>query len=93
MDKLERLMTLTATLLTANRPLTSDELRRRIGGYPENRNSFRRAFERDKDDLREMGIPLEVEEIFASDPPALGYRIRRDDYYLRDPGFARDETN
>ncbi|MBI2704000.1 MAG: WYL domain-containing protein [Actinobacteria bacterium] len=91
MDKLERLLTLTATLLTTNRPLTAEELRDRIGGYPDSRASFRRAFERDKDDLREMGIPLETEEIFGVDPPAVGYRIRRDEYYLRDPGFEPDE--
>lgn len=91
MDKLERLLTLTATLLTTNRPLTSDELRARIGAYPDSDASFRRAFERDKDDLREMGIPLDVSEIFGSDPPRVGYRIRRDEYYLRDPGFEPDE--
>jgi len=88
---MERLLTLTATLLTAERPLTAEELRGRIDGYPESLASFRRAFERDKEDLREMGVPLRVEEVFGSDPPTVGYRIRREDYYLRDPGFDTDE--
>jgi proteasome accessory factor B len=38
-----------------------------------------------------MGIPLTLEEVPFTDPPADGYRIRKDEYYLRDPGFAPDE--
>ena len=91
MDKLERILTLTATLLEATRPLSAEELREKIPGYPENKASFRRQFERDKDDLREMGIPLTMAEVPGTDPPKQGYRIRREDYYLRDPGFTADE--
>lgn len=91
MDKLERLMTLTATLLNTTRALTAEELRTRIPGYAERDDSFRRQFERDKDDLREMGIPLVVEETPGTDPPVLGYRIDRAAYYLDDPGFEADE--
>jgi predicted DNA-binding transcriptional regulator YafY len=90
-DKLERLLTLTATLLTANRPLTAEELHERIDGYPESTASFRRAFERDKDDLREMGIPLVMDEVPNREIPTRGYRIDRDTYYLRDPGFTGEE--
>ncbi|MCB1003091.1 MAG: WYL domain-containing protein, partial [Acidimicrobiales bacterium] len=50
-----------------------------------------RAFERDKDDLREMGVPLRVETVPGTDPPQTGYRIPRDEYYLRDPGLEPDE--
>jgi predicted DNA-binding transcriptional regulator YafY len=90
-DKLERLLTLTATLLTANRPLTAEELHERIDGYPDGTASFRRAFERDKDDLREMGIPLVMDEVPNREVPTRGYRIDRDTYYLRDPGFTPEE--
>jgi len=90
-DKLERLLNLTMTLLETPRPLTSSEIRDRVPGYPDNDASFRRSFERDKDSLREMGIPLSLEEIAFSDPPTEGYRIRKDDYYLHDPGFDPDE--
>jgi predicted DNA-binding transcriptional regulator YafY len=90
-DKLERLLNLMATLLAASRPLTADELRAKIEGYPDKLASFRRQFERDKDDLREMGIPLRTEPVPGTDPPVLGYRIHPDDYYLRDPGFTPDE--
>ncbi len=91
MDKLERLLNLTMTLLETPRPLTSAELRDRVPGYPEADASFKRAFERDKESLREMGIPLVMEDVTFADPPTEGYRIRKEDYYLRDPGFAPDE--
>lgn len=91
MDKLERLLNLTMTLLQTPRPLTAAQIRERIPGYPESDLAFRRAFERDKESLREMGVPISVEPITHTDPPADGYRIREADYYLRDPGFEPDE--
>lgn len=90
-DKLERLLNLTAALIEAPRPLTAQELRQRIPGFPESDDAFRRGFERDKEDLREMGIPLVVEPITHSDPPQDGYRIRKADYFLRDPGLEPEE--
>jgi proteasome accessory factor B len=90
-DKLERLLNLIAALLETGRPLTAEELRERVPGYPEAKASFRRAFERDKEDLREMGIPLVLELIPGVDPPTEGYRIDRSRYYVRDPGFEPDE--
>lgn len=89
--KLERLLNLTAALLETPRPLTADEVAARIFGYPEDKTAFRRAFERDKEALREMGIPVEMEEIPHTDPPQQGYRIPKDRYYLRDPGLEPDE--
>ena len=91
MDKLERLLNLITALLETTRPLTAEELRSRVPGYPDNLAAFRRAFERDKDDLRDMGIPLVYEPVPGVDPPIDGYRIDRSRYYLRDPGFEPDE--
>lgn len=91
MAKLERLLNLTAALLETERPLAAEELRERIEGYPDADASFRRAFERDKDDLREMGIPISLEPLPGADPPVEGYRIRKADYYLPDPGLEPDE--
>ena len=89
--KVERLLNLIATLLDAPRPVTADELRRRVPGYPDAKTNFRRAFERDKEDLRSMGVPIRIEPVPLSNPPAEGYRIRKDEYYLRDPGLEPDE--
>lgn len=94
MSRLERLLNLTAALLTATRPLTRAELHERVPGYPsadEPRGAFRRAFERDKEALRDMGIPVVIEEVPGVDPPVEGYRIPKDQYALRDPGLAPDE--
>jgi proteasome accessory factor B len=88
--KLERLLNLTALLLAARTPVTAEEIRRQLD-YPEEQASFRRAFERDKDELRSMGIPLRVEPVPGRLPAVDGYRIPRDEYALRDPGLTTDE--
>lgn len=90
-NKLERLLNLTAVLLDTSRPLAAEEIRQRVEGYPPPGSAFHRTFERDKDDLRVMGIPLRVEKVPATDPPVDGYRIAADDYYLADPGLEADE--
>ncbi len=84
-------MNLTAALLATARPLTADELRGRVEGYPDADTSFRRAFERDKDDLRRMGIPITMCEVPHSDPPAQGYAVNRAEYGGNDPHLAPDE--
>ena len=92
MERLERLVNLVAALLDAERPLTRDELRLRVGGYSDDPDAFRRNFERDKDLLRQMGMPLIVEPIDSRRPEeATGYRIPRDRYQLPDPGLTDDE--
>jgi predicted DNA-binding transcriptional regulator YafY len=91
MSRLERLINLTAALLHTDRLLTTDELHERVPGYADDRASFRRAFERDKETLRDMGVPISVEQLDPEDPNLVGYRIRRDEYYLADPGLEPDE--
>ena len=90
-NKLERLLNVTAVLLATRRPLTAEELRERVEGYPPPGPAFHRTFERDKEDMRVMGIPLRVERVPATDPPLDGYRIDPADYYLADPGLEPDE--
>ncbi|MDP1820291.1 MAG: WYL domain-containing protein [Acidimicrobiales bacterium] len=88
--KLERLLNLTALLLAARLPVTAEQIQRELG-YPEDQAAFRRAFERDKDELRSMGIPLRVERVPGRMPEVDGYRIPREEYALRDPGLTTDE--
>lgn len=90
-DKLERLLNLMAALLETPRPLSLEQIAHRVYGYPSEKAAYRRAFERDKEDLREMGIPIVLAEIDGTDPPEIGYRIPKDQYYLRDPGLEPDE--
>jgi proteasome accessory factor B len=89
--KLERLLNLTALLLDTTRPITADDIQAQLEAYPRDQGSFRRAFERDKDELRSMGIPLRVEKVPGTMPAVDGYRIPRDEYALRDPGLDTDE--
>ena len=89
-QKLERLLNLTALLLDARRPLPAERIQEELD-YPEDRVAFRRAFERDKEELRAMGIPLRVEPVPGRLPEVDGYRIPREEYALRDPGLTTDE--
>ncbi|BCK72352.1 hypothetical protein Srufu_063050 [Streptomyces libani subsp. rufus] len=75
--KAERLMNLALCLLGTRRPLTKRELRSSIEAYIEasSDDSFNRMFERDKDDLRELGLVIETVEGIEGD---IGYLARRD---------------
>jgi predicted DNA-binding transcriptional regulator YafY len=90
-DRLERLVNLTATLLDTRRPLTLDELSERVEPrYPEDKTSRRRQFERDKETLRELGVPIRVETVdgFGAEQ---AYRIHPDDYYLPELSLTEPE--
>lgn len=92
MNRLERLINLVAALLDANRPVSRHELLILVPGYEGNEQAIRRAFERDKDTLRAMGIPITVAPLDATAPEdGEGYLIRREQYQLPDPGLAPDE--
>ncbi|RPK66977.1 hypothetical protein EES43_04390 [Streptomyces sp. ADI96-02] len=75
--KAERLMNLALCLLGTRRPLSKRELRSSIEAYLEagSDDSFNRMFERDKDDLRELGLVIETVENLDGDT---GYLARRD---------------
>lgn len=90
---MERLVNLLVALLDTKRPLTREELRQRVGGYSDDKDNFHRNFERDKDLLRQMGIPLVAEQLdrTGGDEPAVGYRVPPDLYELPDPGLDEDE--
>ena len=92
MDKLERLLNLTAALLNTPRPLSANELRARMAGaYSEDLSAFRRMFERDKADLRAIGVPIEATTLYRLDPPVDGYRVPAAAYAGRDVRFDPDE--
>ena len=58
--KNERLVNLTIALLATKRYLTKNEIFRNIEGYEGSAEAKERMFERDKDDLRKLGIQIEV---------------------------------
>ena len=62
-----------------------------VAGYDQdNDEAFRRMFERDKDLLRNMGIPLELAPTDAWEVE-FGYVVPPDEYELPDPGLTDEE--
>jgi predicted DNA-binding transcriptional regulator YafY len=91
MDRLERLVNLVAALIDTDHPLTREQIHQRIEGYSDDPDAFRRNFERDKELLRQMGLPLGTEALDPNHPEEVGYRIRREEYELPDPGLDEHE--
>jgi proteasome accessory factor B len=87
----ERLLSIVVLLLSTRRYLTAEEIRAAVSGYPEQNDAFKRMFERDKEELRELGIPLEtgLNNVFDEEP---GYRIKKQDYELPEIRLEADEA-
>jgi proteasome accessory factor B len=91
--KTERLLNLVLCLLYTRRPLPKSKIREIVPQYGSaaSDEAFDRMFERDKDELRELGIPLVTEDIGNVWDDELGYRIDQRDYALPDIEFEADE--
>jgi predicted DNA-binding transcriptional regulator YafY len=88
---IERILNLLAFLLTADRPVTADEIRQTVNGYDQSTDeAWRRMFERDKDLLRHLGIPLQLRPTDAWEVEH-GYVVPVEDYALPDPGLTDEE--
>jgi len=81
-QKTERLLNLTIALLASQRYLTKSEIFQSVAGYSGEAESMERMFERDKDDLRSLGIEIEVRALDPFFEDQVGYRIRPSDYAL-----------
>ncbi len=91
--KTERLLNLVICLLATRRYLSVQEIRSAVPGYAQDtEDSFRRMFERDKEELRELGIPLETGTNSAAHDDEPGYRIARRDYELPEIVLEPDEA-
>lgn len=80
--KSERLINLTIALLATRRYLTKSEIFRSIEGYQGEPSSMERMFERDKDDLRNLGILIDVRGVDPGFEDEPGYRIHPGSYSL-----------
>ncbi|CAB4333273.1 MAG: WYL domain-containing protein [Actinobacteria bacterium] len=80
--KSERLVNLTIALLATKRFLTKSEIFQSIEGYEGSEDSVERMFERDKDDLRSLGIDIEVGGLDPLFNDEAGYRIKPENYSL-----------
>jgi proteasome accessory factor B len=96
-SRTERLVNLVICLLSTRRFLTAAQIAATVPGYehdaddPREHEAFQRKFERDKAELRELGVPLEIgtASVFDAEP---GYRIARRDYGLPEIPLAPDEA-
>jgi proteasome accessory factor B len=89
--KTERLINLTLALLATKRYLKKSEILTNVQGYEGSQDAKERMFERDKDDLRSLGIEIEVGDldVFFEDEP--GYRIPQKSYELNVPDLTGRE--
>jgi proteasome accessory factor B len=97
----ERLFSLVLALLATEAGLTKNEILSTVQGYRQRYSTsgdnanLERQFERDKDDIRELGVPLETLDApgQAGNNQNLRYRIPRGDYELpSDIAFSPEET-
>ena len=88
---IERILNLLAYLLTVEHPVTAHEIRHTVAGYDRDSDTaFHRTFERDKDLLRRLGIPIERAATDAFEVE-FGYVVSDDRYALEDPGLTDEE--
>jgi proteasome accessory factor B len=93
----ERLVNLVIALLSTRQYVTAARIRATVPGYEADDGSeradeaFKRMFERDKAELREMGVPLETGRTSVFDTED-GYRIARADYELPEITLTGEEA-
>lgn len=81
--KSERLVNLTIALLATKRYLTKSEIFATVAGYSGDNEAKDRMFERDKDDLRSLGIEIELGTFDPLFEDEAGYRIRPERYSIQ----------
>jgi proteasome accessory factor B len=93
-SKTERLVNLVICLLASRTFVTKDRLRGILEPYRScpSDEAFERMFERDKEELRELGIPLEVGTVNALFEDEVGYRIAPGEYALPELRLEPDEA-
>ncbi len=91
--KTERILNLTICLLVSGRYLPKSRIREAVEGYHDLTDAaFERTFERDKDELRSLGVPIEVgsfDPLFDDEP---GYRILANEFELPPIDLDADEA-
>lgn len=88
-------MNLVAFLADAPRPVAAAQIMADVPGYAQGGEAARRAFERDKDTLRELGLPLQtapIDRLGGMDPDNVGYRLPASEP-LDDPGLDLEERS
>jgi proteasome accessory factor B len=89
--KTERLLNLLIMLLVQRHYVSKDRIRSILydGASDE---AFEKMFERDKEELRSLGVPIEVGQMDAYFDDEPGYRIRADEFALPEISLESDEA-
>lgn len=91
--KSERLMNLTICLLVARHFVPKQRIRQAVEGYHDlSDDAFDRMFDRDKEELRLLGVPIELGTINKAFEDEPGYRVRRDVFELPEISLEADEA-
>ena len=92
-QKTERLLNLVICLLSTRSFLLKEQIRGAVPQYADcpSDEAFDRMFERDKDELRDMGVPLRTGSNDAWFDDEVGYRVDRAAYALPEVRFEPDE--
>ena len=86
-------MNLVICLLVARTFLSRERIRATVEGYAGSSDeAFERMFERDKEELRELGVPVETGSADRYFDDELGYRIRGDQFQLPPLVLEPDEA-
>jgi proteasome accessory factor B len=90
-QKSERLLNLLIMLLVQRHYVSKERIRAIL--YPDSStDAFEKMFERDKEELRSLGVPIEVGNMDAYFDDEPGYRIRPDELALPDVELTADEA-
>ncbi len=87
----ERVLNLLIYLLESPHPVTAEDVRQTVAGYDDqNDEAFHRMFERDKDVLRRLGVPIKMEALDGWEID-FGYTVDPEEYAIPDPGLKHEE--
>jgi proteasome accessory factor B len=87
----ERVINLLIYLLESPEPVTANDIRHTVAGYGQDSDeAFHRMFERDKDLLKRLGVPLEMKALDTWEVD-FGYTVDPEKYAMPDPGLTHAE--
>ena len=90
----ERLINLVIALLVTPRYISREQIRDRVEGYSlaKSEAAFLRMFERDKEELRALGVDVQVGPTDPYSGELDGYRIPPDQFYLPEINLTAEES-
>lgn len=90
-QRAERLLNLVFCLMAATRPVSRSTIATSVAGYESStsESAFERMFERDKDELRSLGVPIET--VTDVNGEVLGYTINSQLYGMVEVALTQEE--